>query len=199
MIAAVEGILDERGDNWAIIKVGGISLQVYVPTSVLSQLGVVGDRVQLHTHFQLRDDNVALYGFATKSELEIFRMLIGVEGIGPKAALAILSSLSPEQLTLAVASSDVDTLTRLPGVGKKTAQRLILELKGRLDKTWSGVETAYLTDDNAEIMAALTNLGYSAAEASRAISALSDSSSLSLEEKIKLSLQYLAPTQMVGG
>jgi Holliday junction DNA helicase RuvA len=199
MIAAVEGILNERGDNWAIVKVGGISLQVYVPASIWSQLGVVGDRVQLHTHFQLRDDNVALYGFATKAELEIFRMLIGVEGIGPKAGLAILSSLSPEQLTLAIASNDLDTLTRLPGVGKKTAQRLVLELKGRLDNTWGGVETAYLTDDNVEVMAALTNLGYSASEASRAIAALSDSTGVNLEEKIKLALQYLAPTQMVGG
>jgi Holliday junction DNA helicase RuvA len=199
MIAAIEGTLDFRGDSWAIIKVGGVSLQVHTPASTLSQLGAVGERVQLYTHFHLREDNIALYGFTSKQEVDLFKMLIGVDGVGPKVALAILSALSPEQLALAIASGNIDMLTQLPGVGKKTAQRLVLELKGKLDKEWAGVEKPYLGEDSAEIMAALTNLGYSAAEASRAIAALSPASDLALEDKIKLALQYLAPARVAGG
>ena len=199
MIAAVDGILDVRGDNWAIIKVGGVSLQIYIPASTVSQLGALGERVQLYTHFHFKEDNVALYGFTSKQELDFFKMLISVNGVGPKAALAMLSTLNSEQLALAIASSDIDMLTQLPGVGKKTAQRLVLELKGKLDKGWGGIERSYLTEDNAEIMAALTNLGYSATETTQAIAALSNASDLPLEDKIKLALQYLAPAQVVGG
>ena len=199
MIAAIEGTLDIQGDNWAIIKVGGVSLQVHIPASTLSQLGAVGERVQLYTHFHLREDNIALYGFTSRQELDLFKMLIGVDGVGPKAALAILSALSPEQLALAIASDNIDMLIQLPGVGKKTAQRLVLELKGKLDKEWAGVEKPYLSGDSAEIMAALTNLGYSATEVSRAIAALSPAPDLALEDKIKLALQYLAPARTVGG
>lgn len=199
MIAAIEGILDSRGDNWAIIKVGGVSLQVNIPTSSLNQLGEVGEKVQLYTHFQLKEDSIALYGFTSKSELELFKMLISVDGIGPKVALAILSALPLEQLTLAIASGNIDMLSQLPRVGKKTAQRLVLELKGKIDKGWAGVERSYLNEDNAEVMAALTNLGYSSAEAARATAALSHTSALTLEDKIKLALKYLAPAQVVGG
>ena len=199
MIAAIEGILDSRGDNWAIIKVGGVSLQVSMPTSTLNQLGVVGEKVQLYTHFHLKEDSIALYGFASKPELELFKMLIGVDGIGPKVALAILSASPLEQLTLAIASGNIDMLSQLPRVGKKTAQRLVLELKGKLDKGWVGVERPYLNEDSGEVMAALTNLGYSSAEAARAIAALSHTSALTLEDKIRLALKYLAPAQVVGG
>ena len=199
MIAAIEGTLDLRGDNWAIIKVGGVGLQVHMPASTLSQLGAVGERVQLYTHFHLKEDNIALYGFTSKQELDLFKMLISVDGVGPKAALTILSALNPEQLALAIASSNIDMLIQLPGVGKKTAQRLVLELKGKLDKGWAGVERPYLSEDSAEIMDALTNLGYSATEASRAIAALSPTPDLTLEDKVKLALQYLAPARVAGG
>ncbi len=189
MIAAIEGTLELRGDNWAIIKVGGISLQVYMSASTLSQLGAVGQRVQLYTHLQLKEDNITLYGFGAKQELDLFKMLISVDSVGPKAAISMLSGVSPEQLALAIASGNIDFLTQLSGVGKKTAQRLVLELKGKLDKEIGA--SSYLTEDNAEVMTALTNLGYSAAEATRAIAALPPG--LSLEDKIKLALQHLAP------
>jgi Holliday junction DNA helicase RuvA len=179
--------------------VGGVSLQIYIPASTVSQLSALGERVQLYTHFHFKEDNVALYGFTSKQELDFFKMLISVNGVGPKAALAMLSTLNSEQLALAIASSDIDMLTQLPGVGKKTAQRLVLELKGKLDKGWGGIERSYLTEDNAEIMAALTNLGYSATETTQAIAALPNASDLPLEDKIKLALQYLAPAQVVGG
>jgi Holliday junction DNA helicase RuvA len=191
MIAAIEGTLELRGTDRIVIKVGGVSLQVYLPTSSLNQLGAVGKKVQLYTHLHWKEDNIALYGFISQPELDLFKMLTSVNGVGPKTALAMLSHLNPEQLALAIASGNIDLLTQVPGVGKKTANRLVLELKGKLEKGGVGV-SPYLTQDNAEVVAALTNLGYSAAEATKAVAELSSSPDLSLEEKIKLALQHLA-------
>ena len=191
MIAAIEGILELRGSEWAIIKVGGVSLQVYLPSSNLDQLGAIGQRVQLRTHLHWKEDNIALYGFISQQELDLFKMLISVSGVGPKAALTMLSNLNPEQLTIAIASGNVDLLTRMPGVGRKTANRLVLDLQGKLEKGWAGVST-YLTQDSAEVVAALSGLGYSTSEVTQAVAALPSSSDLSLEEKIKLALKHLA-------
>jgi Holliday junction DNA helicase RuvA len=191
MIAAIEGTLELRGINWIIIKVGGVSLQVYLPASTLNQIGAVGEMLQLYTHLHWKEDNIALYGFISQQELDLFKMLTSVNGIGPKVALAMLSNLKPEQLALAIVSGNVDLLTQIPGVGKKTANRLVLELKNKLEKGGVGV-SSYLTQDNAEIVAALTNLGYSATEAAKAAAELPPSPDLSLEDKIKLALQHLA-------
>jgi len=191
MIAAIEGILELRGPDWAIIKVGGVSLQVYLPSSNLDQLGAIGQRVQLRTHLHWKEDNIALYGFISQQELDLFKMLISVSGVGPKAALTMLSNLNPEQLTIAIASGNVDLLTKLPGVGRKTANRLVLELQGKLEKGWSG-GSIYLTGDSAEVVAALSSLGYSTSEVTQAVAALPSSSDLTLEEKIKLALKHLA-------
>jgi len=192
MIAAIEGTLELRGTQWAIIKVGGVSLQIYLPTSTLNQLGAEGERVQLYTHLHWREDSVALYGFLSQQELDLFKMLISVDGVGPKVALAMLSNLNPEQLVLAIASGNINLLTQLPGIGTKTANRLVVELKSKLEKGWTGAISSYLTQDNAEIIAVLTNLGYSASEATKAVASLPASSALALEDKIKLALQYLA-------
>jgi len=192
MIAAIEGTLELRGTQWVIIKVGGVSLQIYLPTSTLNQLGAEGERVQLYTHLHWREDSVALYGFLSQQELDLFKMLISVDGVGPKVALAMLSNLNPEQLVLAIASGNIDLLTQLPGIGTKTANRLVVELKSKLEKGWTGAISSYLTQDNAEIIAVLTNLGYSASEATKAVASLPASSALALEDKIKLALQYLA-------
>jgi len=191
MIAAIEGTLELRGTDRIVIKVGGVSLQVYLPASSLNQLGAVGKKVQLYTHLHWKEDNIALYGFISQPELDLFKMLTSVNGVGPKTALAMLSYLNPEQLALAIASGNIDLLTQIPSVGKKTANRLVLELKGKLEKGGVGVGS-YLTQDNAEVVAALTNLGYSAAEATKAVAELSPFPDLSLEDKIKLALQHLA-------
>ena len=188
MIAGLEGKLQSRSTDGAIIKVGGVSLQVYMPASTLSTLGAIGEAVHLHTHLHLREDNVALYGFATTEELELFRSLIGVSGVGPKVALAILSALNPGQLALAIASGNVDLLSGVPGVGQKMAGRLALELKGKLE----GIMISTPAEGDAEVVAALTSLGYNASEAASALASLPDSAELSVEEKIKLALQYFA-------
>lgn len=191
MIAAIEGILEFLGAEWAIIKVGGVSLQVYLPVSSLNQIGALGKKVQLRTHLHWKEDNIALYGFISQQELDLFKMLISVNGVGPKAALAMLSKMNPEQLALAIASGNVDLLIQLPGVGRKTASRLVLELKGKLEKGWAETST-YLSQDSAEIVAALTSLGYSTSEVTQAIADLTSSPDLALEEKIRLALKHLA-------
>ena len=190
MIASLHGRLESLGGDWAVIKVGGIGFQVYMPTSTLSTLGAAGEEVKLHTHLHLREDNVTLYGFASSEELELFQILIGVSGLGPKLALAMLSTMNVEQLSTAIATGSTDLLTAVPGIGKKMAERLVLELKDKISAGLVAAPTAQIARENADVLAALTSLGYSVAEATRAVATLPSSSDLTIEEKIKLALQY---------
>lgn len=183
--------MEYRGVNSVIINVSGIGFQVYVPGSTLSQLGTIDNRVSLYTHFHLREDNASLYGFATEAELALFRNLISVSGIGPKAALALLSAMDPQQLVIAITSDNSDFISQAPGIGKKIAKRIVVELKSKLEKEWEGAALP-LAVENADVVAALTSLGYSVREASQAVSNLPVSSELSLEEKVKQALQQLA-------
>ena len=191
MIATLEGILEYRGNDSIIINVGGIGFRVYVPSSTFSQLGAVRSKVFLYTHLHVREDSISLYGFASSEELALFKNLISVSGIGSKLALALLSALNPEQLVMAITSGDIDLLSQTPGIGKKMASRLVVELRGKLEKEWKEVALP-LAPGSADVIAALTGLGYSLAEATKAISKLPDSEELSLEEKIKMALQQMA-------
>lgn len=190
MIAGLHGTLESLGSDWAIINVGGIGFQVYMPTSTLSSLGKIGEEVNLHTHLHLREDNATLYGFASADELRLFQTLLGVSGLGPKLALAMLSAMSLDKLTMAIATGSVDLLTVVPGIGKKVADRLILELKDKIAAGWVTTPAAQLAEANTDVLAALTSLGYSVAEATRAVATLPSSSDLTLEERLKLALQY---------
>ncbi len=190
MIASLHGKLESLGSDWAIINVGGVGFQVYMPTSTLSTLGTIGEEVKLHTHFHLREDNATLYGFGSAEELGLFQTLISVSGLGPKLALAMLSAMSVERLAMAIATGSADMLTIVPGIGKKMASRLILELKEKIGAAWIGAPAAELAQENTEVLAALTSLGYSVSEASRAVASLPPDAELTLEEKIKLALQY---------
>ena len=190
MISSLHGTLESIGSDWAIVNVGGIGFQVYAPTSTLSALGRIGEDIKLYTHLHLREDNVALYGFSSTEELELFQALIGVSGLGPKLALAMLSAMSVEQLTTAIVTGSTDLLTTIPGIGKKVASRLILELKEKIGAGWITTPATQLAQENTDVLAALISLGYSAADATKAVASLPASSDLSLEEKIKLTLQY---------
>ena len=190
MIAGLHGKLESVGSDWAIIDVGGIGFQVYMPTSTLSSMGAIGEEVKLYTHLHLREDNATLYGFASTDELGLFQSLIGVSGLGPKLALAMLSAMSVEKLTMAIATGSTDLLTVTPGIGKKMAERLILELKEKIGAGWITTPAAQLAQENTDVLAALTSLGYSVAEANRAVATLPPSSDLSLEERVKQALQY---------
>lgn len=191
MIASLKGKLESLGSDGAVIDVGGIGFRVYMPTSTLTMLGAVGSEVKLHTHLHLREDNATLYGFASAEELELFRVLIGISGLGPRLALAVLSAMSTESLAAAVTTGNADLLTGIPGIGKKMANRLVLELKDKLGAGWAIAPAAQVAQENADALAALTSLGYSVSEATRAVASLPREQELSLEDKVKLALGYL--------
>ena len=190
MIASLKGKLESLGSDSAIINVGGVGFEVHMPTSTMSKMGAIGREVTLHTHLYLREDNASLYGFATTEELGLFQALINVSGLGPKLALAMLSAMDVEQLTMAIATGSTDLLTSIPGIGRKMAHRLVLELKDKIAAGWVAAAEALPAEGNAEVLAALTSLGYSASEATRAVASLPHDQDLSLEEKIKLALGY---------
>jgi len=190
VIASLNGKLESLGSEWAVINVGGIGFQVYMPTSTLSTLSTIGEEVKLYTHLHLKEDNATLYGFASADELGLFQTLITVSGLGPKLALAMLSAMNVEKLTMAIASGSTDLLTVVPGIGKKVANRLILELKDKVGAGWITTPAAALAQENADVLAALTSLGYSVSEANRAVATLPPTSDLSLEEKLKQALGY---------
>jgi Holliday junction DNA helicase RuvA len=191
MIASLHGVLESLGGDWAIINVGGVGFRVFMPTSVLSALGKVGEEVRIFTHLRVTDDDISLYGFGSADELTLFETLIGVSGLGPRMALAMLSTLSVEQLTIAIASGSTDLLTTAPGIGKKMANRLVLELKDKIGAGLITTPAIQIAQENTDVLAALTSLGYSVAEASRAVATLPAASELSVEERVKLALQYL--------
>jgi len=190
MIASLNGKLESLGGDGAIINVGGIGFRVYMPTSTISTLGAAGETVRLYTHLHLREDNVALYGFATSDELRLFQSLITVSGLGPRLALGMLSSMTIDNLITAIATGNIDLLTEIPGIGKKTANRIALELKDKLGTGWITTPAARLAEANSDVLAALTSLGYSVSEATRAIASLPPEPELSLEEKVRQALQY---------
>src|SRR4030042_5797341 len=192
MIVALEGILESKGNNSAVVKVGPLSINVAVPNSTLVRLSNVGDKVYLHTHLYLREDNIAIYGVSSAEELGLFQSLITVSGIGTRIALGVLSVLKPEQLISAIEGGNVDLLSQVPGIGKKTAGRIVLELKGKIEKEWGSIIVPSLQQEDADVVAALTSLGYSLREATQAASALSDSKGIGLEEKVKVALKRLS-------
>jgi Holliday junction DNA helicase RuvA len=191
MIASLQGKLETISGEGAVINVGGVGFRVSMPTSDLASLGKPGQEVKVYTHLHVREDNLSLFGFGTEQGLWLFETLIGVTGLGPKLSLAMLSALSPEQITTAIATGSVEMLDMVPGVGKKVANRIILELKEKIGAGWAITPAVQATEEDADVLAALTALGYSAGEAVRAVGALPEDSKLDVEGKVKLALQYL--------
>ena len=190
MIASLQGRLDSVGADAAIINVGGVGFEVFMPTSDLSNLGAPGHEVKVFTHLHVREDNLSLFGFATADELWLFETLLGVSGLGPRLALALLSALSPEQLTTAIVTGSADMLDMVPGVGKKLASRIILELKEKIGAGMIATVETQAARENTDVLAALTSLGYSAAEAVKAAATVPADTDLALEDKVKLALRY---------
>ena len=192
MIASVDGIIESLSPESVIVNVGGVGLQIFVPTSAIGEM-TAGERVHLQTHLYLKEDLVALYGFFTRDELRLFQLLMNVSGIGPKSALKMLSMFNPSQLVTAIANEDADTLVRVPGIGRKTAARLSLELKAPLQKGWAIVPGSSPSPAviDTDAVAALTTLGYTPSEARAALASILDGASLPLEEKLALALQRI--------
>ncbi len=134
MLAYIKGSLEIKTKGYIVVETNGIGYKIYMPESTISKLGDIGEKVQVHTYMRVREDDISLYGFLTNEELRMFELLLSVSGIGAKGALTILSNITPSQFALAVIANDVGILKKLPGIGPKTAQRVILELKDKLKK-----------------------------------------------------------------
>jgi Holliday junction DNA helicase RuvA len=188
MIASIQGHVAANGADHLVVVTGGIGFKIFVPLSALGR--PLGDDVLLHTILIIRENDFSLYGFPTISEREFFEQVISVSGIGPKTGLAILSTLTVEHLRSAVATGKTDMLTRVPGVGKKTAEKIIFELKDKLKGASGIIVTGGVDNTNLDIIDALTALGYSVAEAQAAIAALPPDAPKDFEGKMRAALSY---------
>jgi len=190
MIASLQGTVTAIDQASVVVLVSGVGFRVFVPQTLLDGLSGPGQEVTLHTHLHVRENELTLYGCSTEEELALFRLLLGVSGIGPKVALSILSSLPPDRLQAAIAQEDVAMLARVPGIGPKTARKLVFDLKDKVAAMLpAGEPRPVLTEADADLIAALTSLGYSVVEAQEAIRHL-PREPLPLEERVRLALAY---------
>ena len=189
MIGRLSGLLAEKNPPQLLVDVGGVGYEVDVPMSTFYNLPGAGERVSLLTHFVVREDAQVLYGFGTAAERAAFRQLIKISGVGARTALAVLSGLSVADLAHSVATQDEARLVRIPGIGKKTAERLLLELKGKLGAELP-LPAHAATDAQGDILQALVALGYSDKEARAALKSLPKE--IGVSEGIKLALKALA-------
>lgn len=202
MLAYIKGILEIKTKGYIVVEAGGLGYKIFMPESTIANTGNIGDKVQIYTFMRVREDDVSLYGFLTNEELRMFELLLSVSGIGAKGALGILSNITPSQFALAVISNDVAILKKVPGIGPKTAQRAILELKDKLKKEQeisivegeetSNIEQVIKEDEKvSEAISALQVLGYSKREIIEALQTI-EVTSLSVEDIIKKGLANLA-------
>ena len=201
MLAYVKGTLEIKTKGYIVVEANGIGYKIFMPESTIEKLGAIGEQIKIFTFMRVREDDVSLYGFITNEELRMFELLLSVSGIGAKGALTILSNITPSQFALAVISGDVGMLKKLPGIGPKTAQRIILELKDKLKKEQeiavateeeeSSFQEAILEDEKiSEAVSALQVLGYSRKEIAGALEKM-DMKSLSVEDIIRKGLSVL--------
>ena len=202
MLSYIKGILEIKTKGYIVVEAGGLGYKIFMPESTIAKAGNIGDKVQIHTFMRVREDDVSLYGFLTNEELRMFELLLSVSGIGAKGALGILSNITPSQFALAVISNDVAILKKVPGIGPKTAQRAILELKDKLKKDQeiavaegeeaSNIEKVIKEDEKvAEAISALKVLGYSKREIVEALQNV-ELTSLSVEDIIRKGLANLS-------
>lgn len=196
MISYIKGRLEAKNLDNVIIEVGGIGYKIFMSANSMDRLGETGTEVKVHTYMRVREDDISLYGFCTNEELKMFEQLLGVSGVGAKSALSILANISPSSFALAIITGDLNTLKSLPGIGAKSAQRMILELKDKM-KTQEAIETEFIPVQNTikndkakDAIEALQVLGYSRKDIDLAISKI-DTNELSVEDIIKQGLKYL--------
>ncbi len=202
MISYLIGKIEEIEENRIVIEANFMGFQIFVPSTVAHRVSI-GEKVKIYTYMSVKEDDISLYGFLTKDDLKIYKLLLAVNGIGPKAALGVLSALSADELRFAVLSDDAAAISKAPGIGKKTAQKLILELKDKLSLedafeqklsnkavSASGNVVAH-TDAGAEAVQALTALGYSASEALRAVRTVENAEVMNVEQILKAALKQL--------
>lgn len=191
MIAIIRGIVALVETDSIVIEVGGVGLQVFVPGTIRDR-SVPGEATFLYTRLIVREDSLTLFGFETKEGREYFDLLLGVNGIGPRLALSILSTLNPETIRRAVINEQVDVFSRVPGIGKKTAQKIGLYLQDRIPSSEALAPLAAMSDVDAEVLAALTTLGYSVIEAQAALQYIPRDAPQDVETRLRLALQYFS-------
>ncbi|MDD3339985.1 MAG: Holliday junction branch migration protein RuvA [Lachnospiraceae bacterium] len=202
MIAYIIGTVAEVGENKIILENNHMGYNIFVPSTMLGSQLRMGDEVKVYTYLNVKEDAMQLYGFLSKDDLEVFQLLLGVNGIGPKGALGILSGLTADELRFAVLADDAVTISKAPGIGKKTAQKLILELKDKLNlqdafeqklanQAVAGPGQSGLLDARGEAVEALTALGYSGADALRAVKLVDITEDMDVEVILKLALKAL--------
>ena len=202
MIGYIRGILEEADEQSVIIDNHGIGYRIFVPSSSFSGALPIGKEVKIYTYLSVKEDAMQLYGFLTRDDLRMFRMLLGVNGIGPKAGLGILSALTADELRFAVLADDAASIAKAPGIGKKTAQKLILELKDKLNledafeqklanQAAKDISAADAGSQVQEAVQALTALGYPGTEALRAVKKVEGAESMTVEEILKAALKKM--------
>ena len=205
MFSYIKGTLEEYWEDTIVVESGGIGWNIHVPLSVLDRLPHVGEQIKVYTSFQVKEDSMTLYGFFSRQDLKMFNQLLGVTGIGPKAALGILSSLSPDDLRMAIIAEDSKAIAKAPGIGPKTAKRVILDLKDKISmdevlplqfaggQTEAAVTAASGVDGaGKEAIEALVALGYSPTEATKAVRQVTITEDMNSEAVLKASLKFLA-------
>lgn len=204
MIAYIKGKLADVSDSGIVVESNMTGYAISVPSSVISQLPPIGEQIKIHTYLHVREDAMLLYGFLTKDDLAIFKLLITVNGIGPKAALGVLSAISPDELRFAILSDDVKTISKAPGIGAKTAKKLILELKDKLriedafeirlkhaeEAMHEGEKEPQASIQN-DAVAALVALGYSNTEALKAVRQVEITKDTDVEDVLKAALKHM--------
>lgn len=191
MISLLRGTVVLIEDDSIVLDIGGVGFQVYI-SSVLKDQLKTGESLFLYTRLIVREDLLALYGFETKDGREFFDLLLGVNGVGPRSALAILSVLTPDVIRRAVFSEQSDIFCRAPGIGKKTAQKILLHLQDRIPTSGLELPLVGLSDIDTEVLAALTALGYSVVEAQTSLQYLPKDTSQDVEQRLRLALQYFS-------
>lgn len=203
MISFIRGLVADTTENAVILENNGIGYEIFMTGSSIEQVSHIDGEVKIHTYFQVREDAMQLYGFLSKDDLEMFRLLLNVNGIGPKAALGVLAGLTADELRFAVLSDDIKTISKAPGIGKKTAQKLILELKDKLkledafekklahEQEAASVSGFLIHDGRQEAAEALIALGYSSTDAMKAVRKVTDVSPDDVEALLKAALKQL--------
>ena len=198
MLAYIKGELTQATNEYVVIEAGGLGYKVFMPETAIEKLGNIGENVKVHTYYRVREDDISIFGFNTQEELRMFELLLSVSGVGAKTAVVIISTIEPSDFALAVISEDVSELVKIPGIGKKSAQRIVLELKDKLKKDAISVEAdkkvntkAQTNADVEEAMSALQVLGYNKKEIEKVFEKL-DKTNLGLEDLIKKGLAALS-------
>lgn len=199
MFAYIKGTLEEKSTNYVVIDVGGIGYKIFMSNISINEIGELGNKVKVHTHYYVREDNISLYGFLTHEELKMFELLLSVSGIGAKSAITMLSNITPASFACAIISNNVALLKKIPGIGPKTAQRIILELQDKLkaeqeltkDEEQTEIKVINSNENLEEAAQALQILGYNKKEIDKAFEKIANTD-VSVEELIKKGLSILA-------